>query len=96
MTKSARPESPKAIGVLKNALRTVIEPLHPPLSFSRGKIPPPFTTGITSVSLSCKRKVAQTYGGGSTFEGEVLAQEEGVTEQAVSTSKSNGRKSTKK
>jgi hypothetical protein len=40
MTKSARPESPKAIGALKNALRTVIEPLHPPLSFSRGKIPP--------------------------------------------------------
>jgi hypothetical protein len=37
MTKSARPESPKAIGVLKNMLRTVIEPLHPP-SFSFGKI----------------------------------------------------------
>lgn len=44
------------------------------------------------MSLSCERKVAQTYGGGSTFEGEVLAQEEGVPEQAVSPLKSNGPK----
>lgn len=83
MTKSARPESPKAIGVLKNMLRTVIEPLHPPVVLTREDPLPPFTTSITLVSLSCERKVAQTYGGGSTFEGEVLTREEGVLEQAV-------------
>ncbi len=39
MTKSDRPESPKAIGVLKNMLRTVIEPLHPPVVLTQEDSP---------------------------------------------------------
>lgn len=81
MTKSARPENPKAIGVLKNASRTVIEPLHPPVVLTQEDLSPPFTTVL--VSLSQEWDIAQTYGGGSTFEGEVLDREEGVLEQAV-------------